>query len=158
MCKILTQVCKKNGVLSLAKDLSPDEYRIFRVKLIEIIEQGMKRKLDLWEKEIILYPRLCRQCHSENVLIHCPECKMDFYCSKDHQQDHNQWCNQFKLFQRIIYLQKYHGSVTPKLPNRIHKVFIEIKFNSNSEITKIKHSIFSLFFRKQIPYHNPWTI
>ncbi|XP_043477374.1 uncharacterized protein LOC122508219 [Leptopilina heterotoma] len=121
LCKILTEVCSKNRGLSLAKDLSPDEYRTFRVKLIEIIEQSLQRKLDLWEKEIILYPRLCRQCHSENNLMHCPECKMDFYCSKDHQQDHNQWCNQFKLFHRIIYLQKHHGSVTPKLPNRIYK-------------------------------------
>lgn len=117
LCKILTKICRTEGALAAAKEFSAEHYRIYRLELIRIIECGMDRPLTLWEREIVLYPPVCRTCRdSSNDIKCCPTCSMDYYC-EDHVEDHQKWCKDFQIFRKILFMQHRHGRVDPYVPN-----------------------------------------
>ncbi|XP_012266010.2 uncharacterized protein LOC105691840 [Athalia rosae] len=101
--------------------IDPEEYRNFRVGLIRSTEKSLLRYLDLWEKEIILYPRACYRCHRLSVadddsLQCCADCKVVFWCS-GHGNDHSKWCLQYQIFHKILAAQSAHGNANPHIPN-----------------------------------------
>lgn len=117
LCKILTKICRTEGALAAAKEFSAENYRIYRLELIRIIECGMNRPLKLWEREIVLYPPVCRTCRDSSTdLKCCPTCSMDYYC-EDHLDDHKKWCQDFQIFRKILFMQHKHGRVDPYVPN-----------------------------------------
>lgn len=116
LCKALCEICDGMKGHSLAKGLPPDLYRTFRIKTIDIIEQKMGRRLDLWEREILLYPRICRTCKKiDQDLNYCLDCGIDFFC-KDHQLNHLKWCKDLQVFKKVLSLQYKHGHVNPEVP------------------------------------------
>lgn len=116
LCTALSDVCNGMEGFSLAKSLPPDLYRSFRIKTIDIIENKIKRKLDLWEREILLYPKICRVCKKiNNDLICCSNCNIDFYCI-NHEVNHKKWCKDFQVFHKIIFMQHKHGFAEPDVP------------------------------------------
>ena len=120
LCQVLTEICHKNNGLSFAKDLNADEYRVFRVELLQMIESTLGRRMELWEREILLYPKLCRVCHSSNDLKECANCSMEFFCTGkygEHQGNHADYCKEFKVFRSILTMQQENGFAAPKIPN-----------------------------------------
>ncbi|OXU22420.1 hypothetical protein TSAR_011358, partial [Trichomalopsis sarcophagae] len=120
LCTVLAEICGKNKGLCLAKNLNADEYRSFRVELLQIVENALGRRMELWEREIMLYPRLCRVCHSSDDLRSCPDCLMEFFCNGDeqkHRGDHRDHCEAFKVFRRILAMQRENGFVAPRIPD-----------------------------------------
>lgn len=116
LCVVLSDICGKKNELRLAKDLDPEDFRSFRVQLLSTIENTLGRRMDLYEREIILYPRLCRLCHDSKNLKCCNDCEMEFYCD-EHRSNHANYCNEFRIFRTILEMQINHGFVTPRIPN-----------------------------------------
>lgn len=116
LCTVLTEICVKNNGLDLAKNLGPDEYRSFRVELLRIVEQALGRRMELWEREILLYPRLCRICHRADDLKTCHECHMEYFC-EEHKGNHEDYCDELKVFRGILAMQADNGLLAPKIPD-----------------------------------------
>ncbi|XP_063980809.1 uncharacterized protein LOC135164419 [Diachasmimorpha longicaudata] len=115
LCKVLLEICGGMEGFSLAKTLPPDLYRSFRIKTINLVENKMKRRLDLWEREIMLYPKICGSCGKVDNLICCPVCGMDFYCER-HEQNHGKRCKEFRIFRRVLWMQHKYGFIEPEAP------------------------------------------
>lgn len=117
LCEVLTEICTIGGGLSLLPELTPDDYRIYRLKLIEIVECRLGRPFELWEKEIILYPRVCRSCrHFSKALRSCPACEIELHCD-DHDSGHEKWCREFQVFRRVLLMQHENGHIDPEMPH-----------------------------------------
>ena len=70
------------------------------VKTCQIL---MGRRLEEWEKEIFLFPRACRVCHTSRNkpnMIDCIACLCVTYCSKNCQEQdknhHAKFCQELK--------------------------------------------------------------
>ncbi|KOX74129.1 hypothetical protein WN51_14209 [Melipona quadrifasciata] len=76
LCEALTEIHSSIvSALSNELQLDAEQYRIYRLELLAILECEIKRSLDLWEKEIILYPRVCRVCRRfSEKLVCCTQC------------------------------------------------------------------------------------
>ncbi|XP_044590026.1 uncharacterized protein LOC123268743 [Cotesia glomerata] len=121
LCCALSRVCKGMEGFSLAKSLPPDLYRSFRMKTIDVVERLIRRRLDLWEREILLYPKICRSCKKiETDLTCCCNCGIDFYCN-NHKDTHDKWCKDFQVFRKILWMQHQHGYVDPDVPVVFYK-------------------------------------
>ncbi|EZA49965.1 hypothetical protein X777_11453 [Ooceraea biroi] len=103
LCAVLSKVCTTGEGLSLLPELSADEYRVYRLKLIEIVAHRLARPLELWEREILLYPRICRGCRRFSKMLRCCEaCGVELFC-EDHDHGHEKWCREFqKLFLHLL--------------------------------------------------------
>lgn len=120
LCEALTEI-RSFIVSTLSSGLDPEQYRVFRLRLLEIFESRIGRSLELWEREILLYPRVCRICRRFiEKLICCPHCGMESFCD-DHCKEHEDWCEQFQIFQRFLLLQREHGRVEPWIPKSVHR-------------------------------------
>lgn len=117
LCKVLTEICTVSGGLSLLSELNPNDYRIYRLKLIEIVECRLGRPFELWEKEILLYPRVCHDCrYFSKALKCCRACGIALYC-ENHDRRHEEWCREFQVFRRVLFLQHENGHVNPEIPD-----------------------------------------
>lgn len=97
--------------------LDAEQYRAYRVQLLTILESKVGRPLELWEREIVLYPRVCRTCRRfGDKLVRCTDCCMEYFC-EEHRTKHVEWCEEYQVFRRYLFLQHRHGSVEPKIPN-----------------------------------------
>ncbi|XP_043600047.1 uncharacterized protein LOC122575315 isoform X3 [Bombus pyrosoma] len=154
LCEALTEIYS-SIVLTLSDgsgvQLDADQYRIYRLKLLAILESEVKRSLDLWEKEIILYPRVCRVCRRfSEKLICCAHCGMEFFC-EEHGDEHKNWCEEFRVYQRILQLQQKHGYVNPKIPNAHLEMFVaQPEFHFDELMHRIYGS--SLYYRQMDCY------
>lgn len=117
LCRVLSELRQETKDQSTAT--SPEEYRTSRVGLIKSTEVALKRYLELWEKEMILYPRACHKCRSNNLgdLNCCPDCKVVFWCHEHNDDNHSKWCLQYEIFQKLLLAQTTHGNVEPHVPN-----------------------------------------
>ncbi|XP_066598050.1 putative protein MSS51 homolog, mitochondrial [Prorops nasuta] len=124
-CKIFTELLGKGSGFSMAKGLSNDHYKLLRLKFMEIVEKTLRRRMELWEKEIILYPKVCRVCHdASSDIICCDDCKMEFYCV-GHDDGHERWCRELEVLRRILILTHRNGFVTPEIPNFEQEIPVE---------------------------------
>lgn len=146
----------------MAHKLTDEEYRNLRVHTLNQCEQMLKRPLLPFEREILLFPRMCcsPSCREwrQNLLTECKDCRQISFCTEHPEHmlpSHSKWCRSFYLFQKLILRQKILGRIEPVLPIRIAgKSFVlppnideVIKLlykNSNGELeyyTQLKHSI-----------------
>ena len=79
------------------------EWTKFRMNAVRTCQILMGRPLQEWEKEVFLFPRACRVCHTSRNkpnMIDCILCLGVTYCSKDCQdQDekhHEKFCQELK--------------------------------------------------------------
>lgn len=118
-------------------NFSPDEFRSFRLLHLRRLEELLSRRLEPFEKEIILFPRLCinQKCkefdfHKLNI---CNNCYQVAYCKNkpNHfDKQHSFWCKYYLRFHKIIEFQENFGKIEPCLPTKIMKeatVFNDIK-------------------------------
>ncbi|XP_015434939.1 PREDICTED: uncharacterized protein LOC107190619 [Dufourea novaeangliae] len=128
--------------------LNAEQYRVYRLELLTILEAKSGRPLNLWEKEIVLYPRVCRicRCFSES-LICCAVCAMESFC-QNHREEHEKWCKEFQVLQRCLFLQNKHGCVYPKIPNKPQRSSVALSDTSFDEL--IMHRIYenSSYYRE----------
>ncbi|XP_017879387.1 uncharacterized protein LOC108624515 [Ceratina calcarata] len=119
LCEALAEI-HSSIVSTISSKLDPEQYRVFRLRLLAIFESRIGRSLELWEREIVLYPRVCRICRRfVEKLVCCPRCGMESFC-ENHGEEHENWCEQFQIFQRFLFLQRKHGRVEPWIPN-VHR-------------------------------------
>ncbi|XP_034189208.2 uncharacterized protein LOC117608336 [Osmia lignaria lignaria] len=121
LCEALAEI--RSSIVSTLESeeskirLDAEQYRAYRVQLLAVLQSKIRRPLKLWEKEIVLYPMICRLCRRfREDLICCPNCGMECYCV-DHATDHEKWCKEFETLQRCLLLQWKHGCVNPMIPN-----------------------------------------
>ena len=64
-------------------------WRQFRVRAIQTCEAILSRSLEIWEKEMFLFPKACRVCHLAKAdgMIPCETCYCVAYCSRQHQEE-----------------------------------------------------------------------
>lgn len=115
-----------NHLYKICKTMSPDEFRNYRILNIRRIEEILKRQLLPFEKEAILFPRLCdnTKCRESdfNKLKACSKCMQVAFCSqKDSHlsKEHLNWCAHYCILAEIIYFQEQFGNIDPTLPSKI---------------------------------------
>ncbi|OAD56483.1 hypothetical protein WN48_03170 [Eufriesea mexicana] len=135
LCETLTEI--RWSIVSMLSNesgvqLDAEQYRVFRLKLLGIFESKIGRSLDLWEREIILYPRVCRICRRfSEKLICCTYCGMEYFC-EGHDGEHKNWCEEFRILQRFLFLQHKYGYIDVKIPNVYREMLVarpEFGFN-----------------------------
>nr|XP_033339914.1 uncharacterized protein LOC117228324 [Megalopta genalis]XP_033341794.1 uncharacterized protein LOC117229447 [Megalopta genalis] len=123
LCKALSEIRASIATKMSASDGSKERfngerYRFYRIQWLENLESRLGRELHLWEKEVVLYPRVCRVCYRfDDSMPSCAACGMECFCP-DHREEHEKSCREFQLLQRCLYLQRKHGSAEPKIPRR----------------------------------------
>ncbi|CAD7080930.1 unnamed protein product [Hermetia illucens] len=127
-CATLKMVAMQRGghVYNNVHGATNEDFQILRVSTINICENMLKRPLEPFEKEVLLFPRLCsnpdcREWRHEK-LDDCSFCKQVSYCRlhADHlPETHKEWCKQLKLFEKIITHQSKFGKIKPTLPSKI---------------------------------------
>lgn len=96
----------------------------FRNSLILTASVNLKRKLEVYEQEILRYPRVCEVCRDSKAgaLACCPNCNSVFYCSAEHKdQDaerHQKYCKYFLLLLECDRVESEDG--VQDLPFPIH--------------------------------------
>ncbi|KAL6259278.1 hypothetical protein P5V15_009196 [Pogonomyrmex californicus] len=128
LCKVLTEVCTIGGGLSLLSELTADDYRVYRLKLIDIVQCHLNRPLQLWEKEILLYPRVCCKCRCFSMTLKCcATCGIGLFC-ENHNDGHEE-CREFQVFCRMLFMQHENGYVDPELPDIFRKEPLHLSSN-----------------------------
>lgn len=81
LCSVIQELAKKRGghIYNMAKKLTDHEYRNIRVHTLNLCQNMLERSLQPFEREIILFPRICydstcREWHPE-LLVECKDCK-----------------------------------------------------------------------------------
>lgn len=80
LCKAIQEIAKKRGghVYNNARILNDDDYRSLRVHTLNLCENALQRHLQPFEREILLFPRLCATgtCREwrQQLLTECKSC------------------------------------------------------------------------------------
>ncbi|XP_031622013.1 muscle M-line assembly protein unc-89-like [Contarinia nasturtii] len=128
LCAALQEIAKKRGghIYNNARILNNNDYRSLRVHTLNLCENFLKRPLQTYEREILLFPRLCLTptCREwrQNLLTDCPTCGQVFYCTNQPEhliESHQRWCKSVALYQKLVVTQSMSGRIEPNLPSRI---------------------------------------
>ncbi|XP_053670883.1 axoneme-associated protein mst101(2)-like [Anopheles nili] len=128
LCAVLCEIASNRGghLYQLARKLNVQEYRNLRVHTLNQIELTLKRPMLAFEREIVLFPRICLapDCREwrQDMLTECTDCRQVTYCAAQPahlQASHRRWCKAYLLFQKLILRQRILGRIEPVLPSRI---------------------------------------
>uniref|UniRef100_A0A8W7PHE9 MYND-type domain-containing protein n=1 Tax=Anopheles coluzzii TaxID=1518534 RepID=A0A8W7PHE9_ANOCL len=81
LCAVLCEVAGNRGghIYQLARKLNVPEYRNLRVHTLNQIELTLKRPMQAYEREIVLFPRICLtpECREwrQELLTECTDCR-----------------------------------------------------------------------------------
>lgn len=101
LCQTLADLFKKNNV----KNITPDDFRRIRVNMMEECEKIIKRPLEKYEREIILYYNRCFYCYERDnhLLESCNTCKHISFCKlHTSQDDHKKYCPSLVVYKEIV--------------------------------------------------------
>ncbi|KAG7198278.1 hypothetical protein KM043_005681 [Ampulex compressa] len=117
LCKVLKETSFVERSLPKVEALTADEYRLYRFQQVGFLQIKIGRPLEMWEKEVVLYPRVCRVCRAfSKELNSCPSCGVETTCEL-HSKEHEAWCEEFRVFRRCVLMQYQHGYVNPEIAN-----------------------------------------
>lgn len=128
LCTAIQEIAKKRGghIYNNARVVNSNDYRSLRVHTLNICENLLKRPLQTFEREILLFPRLCStsNCREwrQNQLTDCPSCHQVAYCTAypEHLiENHQRWCKSFQLYEKLVVKQSVSGRIEPMLPTKI---------------------------------------
>uniref|UniRef100_A0A182Q307 MYND-type domain-containing protein n=1 Tax=Anopheles farauti TaxID=69004 RepID=A0A182Q307_9DIPT len=128
LCAVLCETAANRGghLYQLARKLNVQEYRNLRVHTLNQIELSLRRPMQAFEREIVLFPRICLapDCREwrQELLIECTDCRQVSYCAASPEHllaSHRRWCKAYLLFQKLILRQRILGRIEPVLPVRI---------------------------------------
>lgn len=101
VCQTLVHLFKKTNFTNI----TPDDFRRVRVNMMEECEKIVKRSLEKYEREIILYYNRCFYCYERdsNLLQSCETCKHVSFC-KLHtiQEEHDKYCPSLVVYRDIV--------------------------------------------------------
>ncbi|KAJ8687412.1 hypothetical protein QAD02_023206 [Eretmocerus hayati] len=122
LCPLLAELSRRcNEDNSSITSLDPDAWRRFRLGTVEAAKNGLGRELELWEREALLYPKLCSKCRYSKGLQACPGCGLEFRCEKHLEEWHEGVvgrCDEMKLFGAMLREQNRRASCTaPEIPS-----------------------------------------
>ncbi|XP_076176954.1 uncharacterized protein LOC143151555 [Ptiloglossa arizonensis] len=129
--------------------LDAEQYREYRLEVLAILESEIGRPLQLWEKEIVLYPRVCRVCRRFRDDC-CPRCSMEPVC--EHRDEHEKRCAEFQVLRRCLVLQYKHGAVEPRIPNARQSNPLEISTLGFDELAQRIYGEDSAYYREMDSY------
>lgn len=128
LCTVIQEIAKKRGghIYNNARVVNSNDYRSLRVHTLNICENLLKRPLQTFEREILLFPRLCgtASCREwrQNQLTDCSSCHQVAHCTAhpEHLIDnHQRWCKSFQLYEKLVVKQSVSGRIEPMLPTKI---------------------------------------
>ena len=110
----------------MSKKLNDQEYRNLRIHTLNTVENMLKRPLQAYEREILLFPRMCVEpkCREwvQFLLMECKNCRQVSYCKANPEHlssSHDKWCKSYLLYQKLVLRQKILGRIDPILPAKI---------------------------------------
>lgn len=99
-CLWLLLICRQRGPLILSDNLVLSRRTIGKL-LMEFVEEDLGRKLQLFEKQMLIFSKVCLICHKARGVSYCEGCYSVFYCEDhvvqfhdEHEQTH---CNNIML-------------------------------------------------------------
>ena len=91
------------------------EWTKFRMNAVKTCQILMGRQLQEWEKEVFLFPRVCRVCRTSRNkpnMIDCFSCLGVTYCSQEHQEQdkkhHTKFCQELKYAMVSCHSKRVH--------------------------------------------------
>ncbi|CAL4082208.1 unnamed protein product, partial [Meganyctiphanes norvegica] len=122
LCKINSFQPGGKNSFGEAKEKANDrkEWLKYRMDLITATSFALNRKLETYEQELFLYPRVCQVCRESDpaVLKDCSMCRSVAYCGMQHQQEdaphHAALCKAYLLDVKCHIFQALNG--VPDLP------------------------------------------
>ncbi|XP_073840611.1 uncharacterized protein [Musca autumnalis] len=128
LCAALQQVAADvsgGHIFSKCSDMSPDQFRSYRIIVIRKVSEILQRPLSATEQEVLLFPRLCinLKCRKFEGLTDCANCGMVAYCKEPPHlpSEHEKWCKFYQLFKELVMHQEKFGRLDPSLPSKILK-------------------------------------
>lgn len=108
LCKVIQKIDLEFQPENVQNDL---DWYMYRTKFLVLCELYMKRKLQPYEVNMILFPNNCQICHKKFNLQACLDCLCVNYCSEDHKQAdlpyHKNICHLFALCVELdLFLEK----------------------------------------------------
>lgn len=121
----------RRNVFSQAKIKVHDKksWQEFRKLLQFTANINLGRRLDMFEDEILLFPRVCEVCKEAEPsrIFDCPNCHSVFYCSDLHySQDaerHDIWCYRYLLCIECDILESKKGILDLPFPSEVDQEY-----------------------------------
>jgi splicing suppressor protein 51 len=107
---------------SPAEKMNQDERRHFKLSELQLCQKALNRTLTPLESALILHPRACFSCYKPVFQNVCKGCYCINYCCSEHlPNDHQNWCDTFRIKLLFVQSQNEHGSagITVPRPSRI---------------------------------------
>lgn len=128
LCLAIQLIAKRRGghIYNMSNHLSMSEFRNLKLHTIFICEQFLNRSLQTFEREILLFPRICHvgTCREwrHSLLVDCKKCEQVSFCANHPlTNEHEKFCLFYALFQNIVLRQKSYGRIEINLPHRVLK-------------------------------------
>jgi len=89
----------------------------------------MKRSMLPYEREMLLYPRVCATCYMDqgSKLSQCEQCESVFFCCEEHiPKNHSAWCSDLKTLLDINLEQAFNGNIQCALPHQLIKEYEDL--------------------------------
>ncbi|KAK5646269.1 hypothetical protein RI129_004733 [Pyrocoelia pectoralis] len=108
LCKVITFTLVNDEILTN----SFEDWVSYRLTIQQKWISLLKRRLQPFECQMWMFPRVCNWCYTKLNLTDCPKCYNAAYCSNEHcisdQVIHKKYCNALKLCMNIdCYLTKF---------------------------------------------------
>ena len=94
--------------------------------MISVCEQ---RSMLPYEREMLLYPRVCATCYTDqgSKLKQCEKCQSVFFCCEQHvPKNHSDWCADLKTLLDINVEQSIYGNIQCALPHLLIKEYEDL--------------------------------
>jgi len=114
-----------------AADSGGEEWKVFRRNAVLTAQVLLARPLELWEQEVLLFPRTCRTpgCHrATGELQDCAGCHCVTYCSSQHREEdagrHAAMCRHLRLCRLLDRKEAVVGVGLPAIPATIDLTYL----------------------------------
>ncbi|GLH05709.1 Uncharacterized protein GBIM_11277 [Gryllus bimaculatus] len=146
LCQVISRICQVERVSHIfekSKGLSPEAFRHVRVHYIVQAVGELGRDLELWEKEMFYFCKVCHTCYESDLskLTACKKCSYVYFCQPNHlKSDHSEWCKDFKLYADLIRYQSHNGMIQPTLPSNISINYTPLAKNMHEHFSSLMGS------------------
>jgi len=134
LCKAVQAIMRRDKKKSLFADasishLSKDQWKMVRYNTMVNLEEAMSRSMLPYEREMLLYPRVCATCYTDqgSKLNQCDQCQSVFFCCEQHiPKNHSDWCADLKTLLDINIEQSIYGNILCALPHLLLKEYEDL--------------------------------